>query len=102
VVTLEKSDVTGALGYTPPTENTTYDAATTSAAGLMSAADKTKLDGIASGAEVNVQSDWNETNTNSDAFIKNKPTIPTKNSWDYDDKYVKYNAAQSLTADQKA
>ena len=33
---------------TPP--NTTYSAATTSAAGLMSAADKTKLDGIATGA----------------------------------------------------
>lgn len=33
---------------TPP--NTTYSAATTSTAGLMSAADKTKLDGIASGA----------------------------------------------------
>lgn len=30
--------------------NTTYSAATTSAAGLMSAADKTKLDGIAAGA----------------------------------------------------
>ncbi len=34
--------------------DTTYDNATTSVAGLMSAADKTKLDGIASGAEVNV------------------------------------------------
>ena len=33
---------------TPP--NTTYSAATTSAAGLMSASDKSKLDGIASGA----------------------------------------------------
>ena len=41
---------------------------------------KNKLDGIAAGAEVNVQSDWNETNTSSDAFIKNKPTIPTKTS----------------------
>jgi hypothetical protein len=30
--------------------NTTYNAATTSAAGLMSAADKTKLDGVATGA----------------------------------------------------
>jgi hypothetical protein len=39
-------------------------------------AEKTKLAGIASGAEVNVQSDWNETNTSSDAYIKNKPTIP--------------------------
>lgn len=34
-------------------ENTTYGTATTSAAGLMSAADKEKLDGIAAGAEVN-------------------------------------------------
>ena len=38
--------------------------------------EKTKLSNIASGAEVNVQSDWNETNSGSDAFIKNKPTIP--------------------------
>lgn len=33
--------------------DTTYNAATTSAAGLMSAADKTKLNGIAAGAEKN-------------------------------------------------
>ena len=33
--------------------DTTYDAATTSAAGLMSAADKTKLNGIAEGATAN-------------------------------------------------
>lgn len=33
-------------------------AATTSAAGSMSASDKTKLDGIAAGAEVNVNADW--------------------------------------------
>jgi len=33
--------------------DTTYSAATTSTAGLMSAADKTKLNGIATGAEVN-------------------------------------------------
>lgn len=37
----------------PPDTNTTYSAATTSAAGLMSAADKTKLNGIATGAQVN-------------------------------------------------
>lgn len=35
---------------------------------------KNKLNGIASGAEVNVQSDWSVTSTSSDAFIKNKPT----------------------------
>jgi len=57
-------------------DNTTYTDATTSASGLMSAEDKTKLNGIASGAEVNVQADWNVTDNTSDAFIKNKPTIP--------------------------
>ena len=35
-------------------KDTTYDVATTSANGLMSAADKTKLNGIAAGAQVNV------------------------------------------------
>lgn len=49
-ISLTKANVTNALGYTPPTTNTTYSAATQSAAGLMSAADKKKLDGIASGA----------------------------------------------------
>ncbi len=36
-------------------------------------ADKNKLFGIEEGAEVNVQSDWNVTDSNSDAYIKNKP-----------------------------
>mgnify|MGYP002517026248 CR=1 FL=1 len=36
-------------------------------------ADKNKLYGIEEGAEVNVQSDWNITDSNSDAYIKNKP-----------------------------
>ena len=40
-------------------------------------ADKSKLDGIESGAEANVQSDWNVSDSSSDAFIKNKPTIPS-------------------------
>lgn len=30
--------------------------------------------------DANVQSDWNVTDTSSDAYIKNKPTIPTKTS----------------------
>ena len=51
--------------------------ATTSASGMISSEDKTKLNGIASGAEVNVQADWNESDSSSDAFIANKPTIPT-------------------------
>ena len=48
-----------------------------SAAGFMSSDHYTKLEGIASGAEVNVQSDWNQTTDTADDFIKNKPTIPT-------------------------
>jgi len=39
--------------------------------------DATKLSGIEAGAEVNVQANWNETDTNSDAYIIGKPTIPT-------------------------
>ena len=51
-------------------------AATVSSDGLMPAADKAKLDGIQAGAEVNVQSDWAQTDTGADDFIRNKPTIP--------------------------
>ena len=36
-------------------------------------AQTTKLAGIPAGAEVNVQADWDETNTSSDAYIQNKP-----------------------------
>ena len=49
-ITWTKADgTTGTL----TTQDTTYSNATTSAAGLMSAADKTKLNGIAAGAQVN-------------------------------------------------
>lgn len=40
-------------------------------------AEKTKLDGIESGAEVNVQADWSEADSTADDFIKNKPTLGT-------------------------
>ena len=39
--------------------------------------EKTKLAMIAEGAEVNVQSDWDQTDNSKDDYIKNKPTIPT-------------------------
>lgn len=42
----------------------------------FTSSEKTKLSGIAAGAEVNVQADWNESNSSSDAYIQNKPTIP--------------------------
>lgn len=57
-----KSDITG-LGI--PAQDTTYSAATTSVAGLMSAADKSKLDGIATGAnKTTVDSTLSSTSTN--------------------------------------
>ena len=49
----------------------------------FTAALKTKLDGIAANAEVNVQSDWSA--TSGDAQILNKPTIPAaqiQSDWD--------------------
>lgn len=54
---------------------TSVPVATTLVDGLISSVDKTKLDGIQSGAEVNVQPNWDEVDTNSDAYIQNKPTI---------------------------
>lgn len=43
-------------------------------------AEKNKLSGIQAGAEVNVQSNWAESNSSSDSFIQNKPNIPSKTS----------------------
>lgn len=40
-------------------------------------AEKTKLAGIAAGAEVNVQSDWSQSDSSADDFIKNKPAEAT-------------------------
>ena len=50
-------------------------ASTTALAGLMLPSDKTKLNGIAAGAEVNVNADWNA--VEGDAQILNKPTLAT-------------------------
>ncbi len=44
-------------------------------AGLMSPEDKEKLDNIEAGAQVNVQADWNVSDSNSDVYIKNKPQV---------------------------
>ena len=57
--------------------NATLVIANNTNAGLMSNSDFQKLAGIAAGAEVNVQSNWLETNTSSDAYIVGKPTIET-------------------------
>ena len=69
---------TGSLSTVSTDTTITGDGTTASplaVANPFTDADETKLDGIAAGAEVNVQSDWNA--TSGDAFIANKPTIPT-------------------------
>lgn len=74
-----------ALPYAQKMDGTTYyisdadatlPAATQTAAGLLSASDKKKLDGIGAGAKANVQPDWNVADASSDAYIRNKPLIP--------------------------
>lgn len=60
-------------------------------------AEKNKLAGIASGAEVNVQSDWNQTNSASDDYIKNKPSVYSKTEIDNMlSANVKYSVVSSL------
>lgn len=56
-------------------QNLVQDADYTHTDNNFTDADKSKLTGIESGAEVNVQSNWNETDTDSDAYIQNKPTL---------------------------
>ena len=47
-----------------------------SVANPFTSADKTKLDNIETGAEVNVKPNWTEADNTSDSYIQNKPTIP--------------------------
>jgi hypothetical protein len=42
----------------------------------FTAAEKTKLSGIETGAEKNVQPDWNQSDDTQDNYIKNKPSSP--------------------------
>jgi hypothetical protein len=51
----------------------------------MTAQDKTKLNGIATGAEVNVAADWNA--TTGDAQILNKPSTFAPSAHTHDDRY---------------
>jgi hypothetical protein len=57
------------------TTNTTDDITESTAKKFLLAADKAKLDGIQSGADVNVNADWNA--TSGAAQILNKPAIPS-------------------------
>ena len=59
--------------------NTAKTGITTDQASAI-AANTYKLQSVAQGAQINVKADWGETNSSSDAFIENKPTIPTDNN----------------------
>ena len=47
---------------------------------IITGAERTKLTGIETGAEVNVQANWNESDSTSDAFIQNKPSLAPSNA----------------------
>jgi len=72
------------LSGTPDLSNYVTDASYVHTDNNYTNADKNKLAGIAAGAEVNVQSDWNQTDDTADDFIKNKPTIPSFNQTQMD------------------
>lgn len=54
-------------------------------------AEKTKLGGIEAGAEVNVQSDWNQSDNTKDDYIKNKPTLRQPSTDGTSGQYLKSN-----------
>lgn len=60
---------------------------------------KNKLDGIASGAEVNVQANWTQTNTTADDYIKNKPSTFPPSTHDHDDRYYTESEVDAKIAD---
>ena len=85
-ISITKSNVTSALGYTPPTSDTVYNNATTSTAGLMSASDKVKLNSIAANANSYTHPSTHPASmitglasvatSGSYSDLSNKPTIP--------------------------
>ena len=53
---------------------------------VITAAERSKLQNLTEGAEINVQSDWNEANNAEDSFIWNKPALAAvATTGDYDD-----------------
>ncbi len=75
-ISLTKANVTSALGYTPPASDTTYSVATTSSSGLMSSTDKSKLDGIATGAN-----NYTHPTTHPASMITGLATVATSGSY---------------------
>lgn len=75
-ISITKSNVTSALGYTPPTSDTVYNNATTSTAGLMSASDKVKLNSIAANAN-----NYTHPSTHQASMITGLASVATSGSY---------------------
>ena len=56
------------------------DITSTGSGAIITGGERTKLTGIEIGAEVNVKANWNESDSASDAFIQNKPTLAPSNA----------------------
>ena len=93
-ISITKSNVTSALGYTPPASDTVYNNATTSTAGLMSAADKVKLNSIAENAN-----NYAHPSTHSASMITGLAGVATSGS--YNDLTDKPTIPASSTVDSE-
>lgn len=81
---INSTDVINALSYTPADESDLATVATSGSYNDLS--DKPTI------PAAQVQSNWNETDTSSKAYIQNKPTIPSTSN------FVTTNTAQNVTA----
>lgn len=93
-ISITKSNVTSALGYTPPTSDTTYGDATTTSSGLMSSTDKVKLNGIANNANYYIHPP-----THPASMISGLATVATSGS--YNDLTNKPTIPEQITVDSE-
>lgn len=93
-ISLAKSNVTSALGYTPPASDTTYGDATTTSSGLMSSTDKVKLNGIANNANYYIHPP-----THPASMISGLATVATSGS--YNDLTNKPTIPEQITVDSE-
>lgn len=101
--TAEKTKLAGLENYDDSALQTAIDGKVDKESGksLMTDAERTKLQGIAAGAEVNVQPNWTQTTTTADDYIKNKPTLATvATSGSYNDLQDRPNIPAGVTVDQ--
>lgn len=93
-ISLSQTDVTSALGYTPPASDTTYGDATTTSSGLMSSTDKVKLNGIADNANYYIHPP-----THPASMISGLATVATSGS--YNDLTNKPTIPEQITVDSE-